>query len=106
MPYFCAQIASLKRGYKKLQLMRQLKITKSITNRESEALEKYLQEIGYVKPGINILLVDYHRLVIYDRLLPAGRLREPVRAKDRADIVIITKCPKDLKPISIPICRR
>ena len=26
--------------------MRQLKITKSITNRESEALEKYLNEIG------------------------------------------------------------
>ena len=26
--------------------MRQLKITKSITNRESEALEKYLQEIS------------------------------------------------------------
>ena len=26
--------------------MRQLKITKSITNRESEALDKYLQEIG------------------------------------------------------------
>ena len=29
----------------------------------------------YVKPGINILLVDYHRLIIYDKLLPAGRLR-------------------------------
>lgn len=27
--------------------MRQLKITKSITNRESQALEKYLQEIGH-----------------------------------------------------------
>ena len=27
--------------------MRQLKITKSITNRESESLEKYLQEIGH-----------------------------------------------------------
>ena len=26
--------------------MRQLKITKSITNRESQSLEKYLQEIG------------------------------------------------------------
>ena len=26
--------------------MRQLKITRSITNRESEALEKYLSEIG------------------------------------------------------------
>ncbi len=53
----------------------------------------------YVKPGINILLVDYHRLVIYDELLPAGRLREPLNGKDRADIVIVTKCPKDLKPM-------
>ena len=53
----------------------------------------------YVKPGINILLVDYHRLILYDTLLPAGRLREPLKGKDRADIVIITKCPKDLKPM-------
>ena len=53
----------------------------------------------YVKPGINILLVDYHRLIIYDKLLPAGRLREPLSGKNRADIVIITKCPKDLKPM-------
>ena len=57
----------------------------------------------YVKPGINILLVDYHRLIIYDCLLPAGRLREPVKAKDRADIVIITKCPKDLKPMEFRV---
>jgi RNA polymerase primary sigma factor len=36
--------------YQKLKknLMRQLKITKSITNRESQSLEKYLQEIGKV----------------------------------------------------------
>ena len=53
----------------------------------------------YVKPGINILLVDYHRLIIYDTLLPAGRLREPLTGKNRADIVIITKCPKELKPM-------
>jgi len=53
----------------------------------------------YVKPGINILLVDYHRLIIYDKLMPAGRLREPKDGKSRADIVIITKCPADLKPI-------
>ena len=53
----------------------------------------------YVKPGINILLVDYHRLIIYDTLLPAGRLREPQKGKNRADIVIVTKCPKDLKPM-------
>ena len=53
----------------------------------------------YVKPGINILLVDYHRLIVYDKLLPAGRLREPLRGKDRADIVIVTKCPKEMKPM-------
>ncbi len=57
----------------------------------------------YVKPGINILLVDYHRLIIYDQLLPAGRLREPVKSKNRADIVIITKCPKDLKPMEFRV---
>ena len=53
----------------------------------------------YVTPGINILLVDYHRLIIYDKLLPAGRLREPLNGKNRADIVIVTKCPHDLKPM-------
>ena len=53
----------------------------------------------YVNPGINILLVDYHRLITYDKLLPAGRLREPLNGKDRADIVIVTKCPKELKPM-------
>ena len=57
----------------------------------------------HVKPGINILLVDYHRLIIYDRLLPAGRLREPLKGKDRADIVIVTKCPKELKPVNFRV---
>ena len=60
----------------------------------------------YVKPGINILLVDYHRLIIYDELLPAGRLREPLSGKDRADIVIVTKCPKELKPMDYRVITR
>ena len=57
----------------------------------------------YVKPGINILLVDYHRLIIYDKLLPAGRLCEPLKGKNRADIVIVTKCPKGLKPMEFRV---
>ena len=57
----------------------------------------------YVKPGINILLVDYHRLIIYDRLLPAGRLREPLSGKNRADIVIVTKCPRNLTPMNFRV---
>ena len=60
----------------------------------------------YVKPGINILLVDYHRLIIYDKMMPAGRLREPLSGKNRADIVIITKCPKDLKPMEFRVLKR
>ena len=39
LPYLCTLA-------KNNNAMRQLKITKSITNRESEALDKYLQEIG------------------------------------------------------------
>ena len=60
----------------------------------------------YVKPGINILLVDYHRLIIYDKLLPAGRLREPMTGKNRADIVIVTKCPTTLKPMEYRVITR
>ncbi len=60
----------------------------------------------YVKPGMNIMLVDYHRLITYDRLLPAGRLREPQTGKSRADIVIVTKCPKDLKPMEYRVLTR
>lgn len=57
----------------------------------------------YIKPGINILLVDYHRLIIYDKMLPAGRMREPLSGKNRADIVIVTKCPKDIKPMEFRV---
>lgn len=57
----------------------------------------------YVKAGINILLTDYHRLFCDDALLPAGRLREPVQGKNRAQIVIVTKCPPDIKAIDYNI---
>ena len=57
----------------------------------------------YVKPGLSILLTDYHRLFCDDTLLPAGRLRESVNGKNRAQIVIVTKCPQDIKPIDYNI---
>ncbi|MDR0658139.1 MAG: tetraacyldisaccharide 4'-kinase [Mediterranea sp.] len=53
----------------------------------------------YVNPGLNILLTDYHRLFCDDTLLPAGRLRESEKGKSRAQIIIVTKCPADIKPI-------
>ena len=57
----------------------------------------------YVKAGFNILLTDYHRLFCDDALLPAGRLRESIQGKNRAQIVIVTKCPPDIKPIDFNI---
>ncbi len=53
----------------------------------------------YVKPGLNILLMDYHRLICFDCLLPAGRLREHKSGQERADVVIVTKCPPHITPM-------
>jgi tetraacyldisaccharide 4'-kinase len=52
-----------------------------------------------VDPSINILLLDYTQPVFDDHLLPVGRLRESLRAFHRANFIIITKCPGQLKPI-------
>ena len=60
----------------------------------------------YVKPGINILLVDYNRMLCDDMLLPAGRMRERERNKSRANMVIITKCPEDITPFEINVVRK
>ncbi|GHV62333.1 tetraacyldisaccharide 4'-kinase [Bacteroidia bacterium] len=53
----------------------------------------------YVKAGKNILLMSHNQLVYKDLLLPAGRLRESKRGLLRADYIIVSKCPPDLKPI-------
>lgn len=52
----------------------------------------------YVKPGLSILLIDYNRPIWKDRMLPAGRLREPQGGTHRADIIIVSKCPPHLSP--------
>ncbi|MDR1091617.1 MAG: tetraacyldisaccharide 4'-kinase [Prevotella sp.] len=57
----------------------------------------------YVKPSYTILLSDFNRPVYNDKLLPAGRLREPAPAMRNANIIIVTKCPLDLQPIDYRI---
>lgn len=54
----------------------------------------------HVKPKVNILLTDFSRPVYDDKLLPYGRLRESAHQKNRADMVIVTKCPTDMNPLS------
>lgn len=50
----------------------------------------------YIFRDINILLTDYSRLYPLDRVLPAGRLREPISGSRRADMILVTKCPDSL----------
>lgn len=52
-----------------------------------------------VRPGLSILLMDYSRPVDHDRLLPAGRLREPAGNRNRADILLVTRSPERVRPI-------
>lgn len=57
----------------------------------------------YVKPSLVVLLSDYHRMFYEDKLLPVGLLREPKTAIRRADIVIVTKCDRRMKPIDFRV---
>ena len=52
----------------------------------------------YIKPGLSILLTDYHRPYYADKVMPWGRLRESASGSKRADVVLVTKCPKHLTP--------
>lgn len=74
---------------------------------ENERPEVILLDDGfqhrYVSPSFTILLTNFNRMFYDDKLLPAGRLREPANAILKADMVIITKCRKEMKPIEYRI---
>lgn len=54
----------------------------------------------YVKPGLSILITDYHNPYPSDFLMPSGSLREHARGARRADIIIVSKTPNVLSPIT------
>lgn len=49
-----------------------------------------------VIPGLNILLTQYAEPFFNDYLLPLGTLREPRKSYERADLIVVTKCPETL----------
>ena len=53
-----------------------------------------------VSAGINILLIDYNRPIDKDQLMPVGRLREAKWQMRRATVIIYTKCPQEITPIT------
>jgi len=48
-----------------------------------------------IKPGFQIVLTTFQEPYTRDSLIPAGRLREPIEGADRADVVMVTKCPTE-----------
>ena len=50
----------------------------------------------YVQRDLNILLTDIQSPFYSDKVFPAGNLRENIEGAERADLIIVTKCPKEL----------
>ena len=57
----------------------------------------------YVKPKVAIVLTEYNRPYCKDSMVPYGRLRDSKSSISRADIVIATKCPDNIKPLDYRI---
>jgi len=53
----------------------------------------------WILPSLSILLIDYNRPLESDYHLPYGNLRENRKQIHRAQIVLITKTPKEIKPM-------
>lgn len=49
-----------------------------------------------LKAGQNILITDFNRPFFKDLMLPMGELREFRKGKNRANIIIVSKCPHNL----------
>lgn len=59
-----------------------------------------------VHPKVNVLLVDYNRPLHEDRLLPLGQLRESSMSASRADIIVVTKAPAEIQPITMRLIKK
>lgn len=59
----------------------------------------------YVKPKVSVVLMEYSRPIYEDRMLPLGTLREPKRGILRADMVVVTKCPREIKPMDFNLLK-
>lgn len=57
----------------------------------------------YIKPKVSVVLIDYSRPPNADHMLPFGRLREPKHALSRADIVVVTKCSPNMRPLDFSL---
>ena len=80
---------------------RQRGIEKLVSNHSS--LDVVLLDDAFqhrkVRAGLNILLTTYNDLYVNDYVLPTGNLREPKQGANRAQIIVVTKCPTNLSEV-------
>jgi tetraacyldisaccharide 4'-kinase len=67
----------------------------SITNPDVIILDDAFQHRKVVA-GYYVLLTKFDSLFTDDFLLPAGNLRESKRGASRANVIVVTKCPKNI----------
>ncbi|MFV8224838.1 tetraacyldisaccharide 4'-kinase [Christiangramia aquimixticola] len=54
-----------------------------------------------VEAGYYILLTSYGDLYSQDLVLPAGNLRESRKGAERADVIVVTKCPPEITSVEM-----
>jgi tetraacyldisaccharide 4'-kinase len=59
-----------------------------------------------VRAGMSILLTTYDKLMTKDMMMPLGTLRDKPSRRSHADMVIITKCPRILRPIDFNVLEK
>ena len=59
-----------------------------------------------VQAGFSVLLTSYNNMFCDDIVLPAGNLREPRSGAQRAQIVVVTKCPINLSDTEKKVIQR
>lgn len=60
----------------------------------------------YVKPDVSVVVTEFNRPLYNDHMLPYGRLREPLQGINRADIVVVTKCPEQMKDLDFALFKK
>lgn len=77
---------------------------------ENERPEVILLDDGmqhrYVTPSLTVMLTEYRNMYYKDYIFPVGNLRESIWSAYRADIIVVTKCEDDIKPIDVRIIEK
>ena len=68
-----------------------------IAKKDSLILLDDVMQHRYVKPRLMILTSTFETPYFSDQILPVGSLRESKKGSKRADIILITKCPENMK---------